>query len=42
MGFAEDAAKLIELKNFDALESLWKDCPIIPFDVSASEADESE
>jgi len=31
-----------EERSFYGLERLWKDCPIIPFDVSASEADESE
>jgi ribosome-associated protein len=31
-----------EERSFYGLERLWKDCPIIPFDVGASEADESE
>ena len=31
-----------EERSFYGLERLWKDCPIIPFDVSASEADELE
>lgn len=31
-----------EERSFYGLERLWKDCPVIPFDVSASEADESE
>ncbi|HKS53018.1 MAG TPA: ribosome silencing factor [Pseudonocardiaceae bacterium] len=32
----------VEERSFYGLERLWKDCPIIPFDVAASEADESE
>jgi ribosome-associated protein len=31
-----------EERSFYGLERLWKDCPIIPFNVSASETDESE
>ena len=29
-------------RSFYGLERLWRDCPTIPFDVSADEADESE
>jgi ribosome-associated protein len=32
----------VEERSFYGLERLWKDCPIIPFDAAASEADESE
>ncbi len=29
-------------RSFYGLERLWRDCPTIPFDVSADEVDESE
>jgi ribosome-associated protein len=32
----------VEERSFYGLERLWKDCPAIPFDVDATEADESE
>lgn len=32
----------VEERSFYGLERLWKDCPTIPFDVDAIEADESE
>ncbi|MDT7712721.1 MAG: ribosome-associated protein [Pseudonocardiales bacterium] len=32
----------VEERSFYGLERLWKDCPAIPFDVDAAEADESE
>src|SRR5205085_11563732 len=30
----------VEERTFYGLERLWKDCPVIPFDVGATEADE--
>jgi ribosome-associated protein len=30
----------VEERSFYGLERLWKDCPVIPFDVGATEADE--
>jgi ribosome-associated protein len=32
----------VEERSFYGLERLWKDCPAIPFNVDATEADESE
>jgi ribosome-associated protein len=29
-------------RSFYGLERLWKDCPIIPFDAAAGEADVSQ
>ena len=31
----------VDERSFYGLERLWKDCPAIPFDVNATEADES-
>ena len=30
----------VEERSFYGLERLWKDCPVIPFDAEATEADE--
>ena len=30
----------VEERSFYGLERLWKDCPVIPFDVGATEVDE--
>jgi ribosome-associated protein len=32
----------VEERSFYGLERLWKDCPAIPFDIDAAEADEAE